>query len=212
MVGVIPVSLVSAIPKVAGGRGGVLPRGIEMSQVRRLLDSCDRRRVAGRRDYVILVLLVRLGLRAGEVAALELDDIDWRQGEITIRGKGDRHERLPLPCDVGEALAAYLRGGRARAPRGCRAVFLVAKAPWGAITSATVRGVVKQACIRAATAQVGPHRLRHTAATEMLRHGATLPEVAEVLRHRRLQTTSRYAKVDQVSLRSLARPWPGATP
>lgn len=206
--GLTPVSLVWAVPAVAGRRGGALPRGLEPATVARLLASCDRRRTVGRRDYAILLLLVRLGLRAGEVAALRLEDVDWRRGEVLIRGKGDRQERLPLPADVGEALAGYLRRRRPR--DGSRALFVRVIAPRGrALRASAVCAVVHDACVRAGIAPVGAHRLRHTAATGMLRAGGSLPEIAEVLRHRRLETTAIYAKVDRAALRALAQHWPG---
>jgi site-specific recombinase XerD len=175
----------------------------------RLLDSCDLGTAVGRRDHAMLTLLVRLGLRAGEVAALELGDFDWRRGEVIIRGKGDRQEPLPLPVDVGEAVSSYLHDARPRVQ--CRRLFLRVRAPLdGELTASCVKEVVRQACRRAGLAPVGAHRLRHTAATELLRAGATLAEVGQVLRHRSLGTTAIYAKVDRTALRELARPWPGA--
>ncbi len=204
--GLISSPLQWAVPGVAGGRGGELPHGLEHAAVARLLASCDRRRTVGRRDYAILLLLVRLGLRAGEVAALQLDDVDWRCGQILIRGKGDRHERLPLPADVGEALVGYLRR---RGRDQCRAVFLRVVAPRGAIRSSAVSGVVREACARAGLPSVGAHTLRHTAATELLRAGASLPEIAQLLRHHTIGATAIYAKVDRAALRPLALPWPG---
>jgi site-specific recombinase XerD len=171
-----------------------------------LLGSCDRRRAIGRRDYAILVLLARLGLRAVEVAALRLEDIDWRAGEIVVRGKGRTEERLPLPCDVGEAIAAYLRRGRPRRPE--REVFLRVNAPLRGLAPEGVSEVVRAASERAGLGSFGAHRLRHTAGTEMLRAGASLPEVAQVLRHRSVATTAIYAKVDHLVLRQLALPWP----
>jgi integrase/recombinase XerD len=172
-----------------------------------LLASCDRSTAMGRRDRAILVLLARLGLRAGEVAGLELDDLDWAAGEISVRGKGDRRERLPLPADVGEALAGYLAGGRPRT--GCRKVFLRLSAPVTGLTVAAVTAVVYRACARAGLPRAGAHRLRHSAASAMLAGGGTLTEVGQVLRHARLQTTAIYAKIDFAALQSLARPWPG---
>lgn len=201
--------LASAVPAAAGWRGGALPRGVEAGQVSRLLRSCDRRTVMGRRDYAILVLLSRLGLRVGEVAALTLDDIDWRHGEIVIRGKGGRRERLPLPADAGQALAGYLSGGRPALAG--RLLFLRVLAPRDGLSPAGIATVVRAACDRAGLPRAGAHRLRHSAASEMLRAGAGLPEVAQVLRHASLATTAIYAKVDRAALRSLARPWPGST-
>jgi integrase/recombinase XerD len=204
--GVIAAPLQWAVPAVAYRRDHGLPRGLSPQAVARLLASCDRRRTVGRRDYAVLLLLCRLGLRAGEVAAIELDDIDWRRGEFQVRGKGARVERLPLPVDVGQAIVSYLR----RRPRSAsRAVFLLARAPYCPLSGHTVSGIVRRACLRAQLEPVHAHRLRHTAATELLRAGGSLPEVAQVLRHRQLATTAIYAKVDRRSLRELARPWPG---
>jgi Site-specific recombinase XerD len=196
-----------AVPGVADRRDRSLPRGLDPAVIARLLASCDRRRTVGRRDYAILLLLVRLGLRAAEVAAIGLEDVDWRQGEILIRGKRDRHDLLPLPVDVGEALVSYLqRRGRDQS----RALFVKVTAPAGPLANYAVRGVVHDACVRAGVPPVGAHRLRHTAATGMLREGASLPEIAQVLRHREIKTTAIYAKVDRARLRPLAKPWPGA--
>lgn len=206
LAGLIGAPLVWAVPGVADLRDRSLPRGVEPAVVARLLASCDRRRTVGRRDYAILLLLVRLGLRVGEVAAIQLDDLDWRRGELLIRAKGNRHDRLPLPVDVGEALVSYLRR---RGRDGCRALFLKVHAPAGALCGNTVCGVVGDACVRAGIPRVGAHRLRHTAATAMLRRGASLAEIAQVLRHREIKTTAIYAKVDRIRLRALAQPWPG---
>jgi integrase/recombinase XerD len=207
--GATPIRLAPAVPSVAGWRGSALPRALDGEQVTRMLASCNRQRAIGRRDYAILLLLMRMGLRAGEVAALELDDVNWRQGEIVIRGKGSRQERLPLPVDVGEALVDYLRHGRPQheGPE----LFMRARAPQAGLSSTGVTEVVHAACDRAGLPQVGAHRLRHTAATEMLRAGAKLSEVGQVLRHRSLTMTAIYAKVDRVALRPLAQPWPGGT-
>jgi integrase/recombinase XerD len=199
--------LASAVPAVAHWGAGSLPRALSPQMVAALLASCDTDTVLGRRDRAILVLLARLGLRAGEVAGLELDDLDWRAGEISVRGKGSRRERLPLPADVGEALVAYLHGGRPRA--GCRKVFLRLNAPVTGLTVSGVTMVVYRACARAGLPRAGAHRLRHSAASAMLAGGGTLAEVGQVLRHVRLETTAIYAKIDQAALRGLARPWPG---
>jgi site-specific recombinase XerD len=205
--GLISVPLAGAVPSVARWSGAGLPRGLTSKQVVALLASCDRRRALGRRDYAILVLLVRLGLRAAEVSALRLDDIDWRLGEIVVRGKGRTEQRMPLPADVGAAVAAYLRRGRPR--RAEREVFLRACAPLRGLTPNGVGEVVRAASERAGLGSFGSHRLRHTAATQMLQAGASLPEVAQVLRHRTIATTVIYAKVDHRALRGLALPWPG---
>jgi integrase/recombinase XerD len=198
--------LASAVPTVAHWGAGSLPRALSPQTVAALLASCDIATLAGCRDRAILVLLARLGLRAGEVAGLELDDVDWAAGEISVRGKGRRRERLPLPADVGEALVAYLHGGRPRA--GCRKVFLRLSAPIEGLTVPAVTAVVYRACARAGLPRAGAHRLRHSAASAMLAGGGTLTEVGQVLRHVRLETTAIYAKIDQAALRGLARPWP----
>ncbi|MDP9073157.1 MAG: tyrosine-type recombinase/integrase [Actinomycetota bacterium] len=155
-----------------------------------------------------MILLVRLGMRRGEVAALGLGDIDWRAGELVIRGKGRREERMPLPAEVGEALAGWLRRGRPQLS--CPNVFTRGRAPVGPLSPAGVSNVVKAASKRAGLAGVNAHRLRHTAATQMLRAGANLTEVGQVLRQRSLLTTAIYAKVDLDALRTVAQPWPGA--
>jgi integrase/recombinase XerD len=190
--GLIGAPLVWAVPGVADLRDRSLPRGVEPRVVSGLLASCDRRRTVGRRDYAILLLLVRLGLRAGEVAAMQLEDLDWRAGEILVRGKGDRHDKLPLPVDVGQALVSYLQR---RGASEFRAVFLRMHAPAGALTRRGVCGVVYDACARAGVAPVGAHQLRHTAATAMLREGATLAEIAQVLRHREIKRGCQFFRV-----------------
>jgi integrase/recombinase XerD len=205
--GATPVSLVSAVPSVAGWRLSALPKGLEPGQLRRLLAACDRRTATGRRDYAIMLLLARLGLRAGEVAHLGLGDIDWRHGEVAIVGKGNRAERLPLPAGVGAAIAAYLRRGRPGTAEG-RSVFVRVHAPHRALTAGGVTMVVFGAAQRAGLPKMHAHRLRHTAATAMLRAGSPLPEVGQVLRHRSPLTTAIYAKVDRDALAVLARPWP----
>ncbi len=206
--GELAVPLATAVPSVASWRLAGLPRALEPAQVRDLLASCDRRRATGRRDFAILMLLVRLGLRAGEIAGLELDDIDWRSGEVAVRGKGDRQERLPLPSDVGEAVAGYLRRGRPPTADG-RSVFVRRRAPHRRLTSTAVSDIVRAAGKRARVGTLSAHRLRHTVATQMLRAGAPLAEIGQVLRHRDPLTTAIYAKVDREALRTLARPWPG---
>lgn len=205
--GLLARPLSGAVPSVAGWRLAGLPRALDPGQVRLLLDSCDRSSVSGMRDFAILVMLVRLGMRRGEVASLRLDDIDWRAGELVVRGKGARVERLPLPADVGEAIARYLRDGR---PPGfvAREVFVRVKAPQRALTAGGVTQVVVSASKRAGIGEVTAHRLRHTVATELLRQGAPLDEIGELLRHRSTLTTAIYAKVDRDRLRELARPWP----
>jgi site-specific recombinase XerD len=207
--GWIAAPLAGAVPSAARWRGAALPRGLTPEQVAALLDSCDRRRSTGRRDYAILILLTRLGLRAIEVAALRLDDINWRAGTLVVRGKGRTEETLPLPSDVGAAITAYLRRGRPRRPE--REVFLRAIAPLRGLSRDGIGEVVRAASERAGLGSFGSHRLRHTAGTGMLRAGASLSEVAQVLRHRSIDTTAIYAKVDYVALRGVAMPWPGAS-
>ncbi|MGO8861149.1 MAG: site-specific integrase [Acidimicrobiales bacterium] len=200
-------SLAEAVPSVANWRLAPLPKALEPDHVRKLLTSCDRRTAVGQRDFAMLTVLVRLGLRAGEVVALELGDIDWRTGEVVIRGKGPRIDRLPLPADVGEAITAWLHQGRKACS--CPNVFTRIRAPRQALSSSGVSAVVAGACQRAGLPVVHAHRLRHTAATEMLRAGSNLDEVGQVLRHQKLLTTSIYAKVDRTTLSALALPWPG---
>lgn len=206
--GMIDRPLVQVVPSVAFWRLQGLPRGLDTDQVRALLESCDTDTATGRRDLAILLLLVRLGMRRGEVACLQLEDIDWRAGELLVRGKGPRVERLPLPADVGEALAAYLREGRPADAR-MRTVFMRVRAPRAAITPPGITQVVVSASKRAGLGEVTPHRLRHTAASELLRRGASLVEIGQLLRHRTELTTTIYAKVDRDRLRELALPWPG---
>ena len=206
--GLIVGDLAAAVPPVAGWRDTALPPTLAASEVAELLSSCDRSQLTGLRDFAILTLLARLGLRSCEVVGLELDDIDWRAGELRVRGKGRSDHRLPLLTDVGEALAAYLRDGRPRAES--RTLFLTCLAPLRGLCPCSVGHVVRRACERTGRDAVGPHRLRHALATEMLRQGATLPQIGQVLRHRDLATTALYAKVDLAGLRSVAQPWPGA--
>jgi integrase len=207
--GVIPSALDGAVPATAGTRMDPLPKSIPDGDLDRLLAGCDRERPRGRRDYAILLLLARLGLRAGEVTAMTLDDIDWRRGELAVRGKGRREEALPLPADIGEAIAAYLRSGR---PEACsRSVFLRCRPPRQGLTSTGVANLVYKACDRAGIARISAHQLRHTAATRMLAAGASLGEVGEVLRQRSAATTAIYARVDRARLAPLARPWPGSS-
>jgi site-specific recombinase XerD len=203
-----PLPLAVAVPPVAGWRDTGVPATITAGEVQRLLEGCDRSGPVGVRDFAILMLVARLGLRSAEVARLQLADIDWRAGLVTVRGKGRRADCLPLPCDVGQALADYLSTGRAATP--LRQVFLACKAPARGIRPDLVSDVTRRACDRAGLPRVGAHRLRHSLATEMLRRGAALVEVSQVLRHRDLATTAIYAKVDFDTLRRVAQPWPGA--
>ena len=208
--GEIAADLSGAVPTVADWRLSSLPKSIEPQQVERLLKTCDRRTATGRRDFAVLLLLARLGLRGGEVAALTLDDLDWEAGQITVRGKGSRRDRLPIPRDVGEALVAYLRDGRPRCTT--RRVFLTSRAPVRQLADQRTVGAIVSRCLARAgiaSAHKGAHLLRHSLAVRMLRGGASLAEIGEILRHRRLDTTAIYAKVDLTALMSLAQPWPG---
>jgi len=204
--GLVSVPLTAAVPAVAGWGLSALPRGLQPEQVRALLAAADIGSRAGLRDRAILTVLARLGLRGAEVAGLELADVDWRAGEIVVRGKGSRVERMPLPAEVGEALAGYLTGARPRCS--ATALFVTARAPYQALTGTCIRAIMGRACARAGLPRLGAHRLRHTLATEMLRAGAPLTEVGQVLRHRSQLSTAVYAKVDHASLRTLAQPWP----
>jgi len=204
--GVTAEDLAGAVPAVAP-QSRSLPRALPAGTVRRLLAGCDRRTAVGRRNFAVLIVLARLGLRAGEVAAIELEDIDWQCGELLVRGKGGRREILPVPVDVGEALAGYLQRGRPRVA--CRRLFLRVNAPSGALSPAGVSNVVRSACRRCGLPVVCAHRLRHTAATETLRAGASLEEIGQLLRQQSTFTTAIYARVDRDNLRELALPWPG---
>jgi len=206
--GIIGAPLAGAVPSPAGWMLTGLPKALEAVQVAAMLASCDLRTATGRRDRAILLLLARIGLRAGEVAALGLDDIDWRRGELTVCGKRGRRDRLPLPADVGQAIVAYLRDGR---PENAldRAVFIRAQAPRRALTYLGITEIVSIAARRAGIpGRVHAHRLRHSAATAMLRGGGSLTEIGQTLRHVRPLTTAIYAKVNVEALRPLARPWP----
>lgn len=205
--GLVAVDLSPAALLVRGRRRSSLPKAISRTDAKALLGSCDRRSAIGRRDYAVIVTLLRLGLRRGELARLTLDDIDWRAGELVVRGKG-REDRLPLPADVGAAIAAYLKRGRPASDR--REVFLRDRAPYAPIASGTVASTVRRACRRAGIPEVGSHRLRHTAACEMVSAGVPIVRIGQVLRHQSLQTTAIYARVDVEQLRELAAPWPTA--
>ncbi len=204
------LDLAAAVPIVANWAMSSIPRAIGADQVRQLLASIDRRTTIGRRDYAIVLLLARLGLRSGEVAFLELEDIDWGVGQVSVRGKRHQRTALPLPADVGAAIAAYLRDGRPRSTS--RRVFLRSKAPIRGFLSQCGIGSVIQHALQRAGIQAptkGTHQFRHALATQMLRHGASLTEIGELLRHRNPQTTTIYAKVGLTALRTLALPWPG---
>ena len=209
--GELQADLAASVPTVANWRLSTVPKFLTPKEVERVLKACNRYTAVGRRDYAILLLLARLGLRAGEVVALQLEDINWRAGEILIRGKGLLHDRMPLPADVGEALASYLR--RDRPPCQTRRVFVCTRAPRrGFAGPSTLTTIVRRALERANLHPEfkGAHLLRHSLATSMLRSGATMGEIAEILRHRALNTTEIYAKVDFEGLRALAHPWPMA--
>jgi site-specific recombinase XerD len=201
--------LAAAVPTVPQWRLAELPKYIAPDEVERVVRACDRDSPAAARDRAILLLLARLGLRAGEVLTLELDDVDWRAGELKVRGKGGRHDRLPLPADVGKAIAGYLR--HHRPPCTTRRLFVLSKAPHRGFAHATSLSTIVRRAINRAGLHVpfkGAHVLRHSLATGMLRSGASMDEVGEVLRHRAAPTTALYAKVDVQGLRSLAMPWP----
>ena len=209
--GEIARNLADAVPSVSNRHAAVVPKYLESQEVEALLKSCDLDSPIGRRDYAILLLLARLGLRAGEVVHLVLDDIDWQTGELIVRGKSARHGRLPIPHDVGEAVASYLRQDRPCCSS--RRVFLCMKAPvQGIASSATICDVVRNALKRAGLNPdfKGSHLLRHSLATHMLRKGSSLAEIGEILRHQLPSSTEIYAKVDLVALRALAQPWKGA--
>jgi site-specific recombinase XerD len=207
--GKLQADLAASVPTVADWRLSTVPKYLTPEEVERLLKACNPHTAIGRRDYAILLLLARLGLRSGEVMALQLDDLNWRAGEILVRGKGLFHDRLPLPLEVGEALTAYIQRGRPTCPT--RRVFVCMRAPHRELGGpSTMTTIVRRALVRADLhpALKGPHLLRHSLATSLLRAGATLGEIGEVLRHRFASTTEIYAKVDFEGLRSLAHPWP----
>ena len=201
--------LAVSIPPVAGWRDTTLPATLSRSQVEAIVAAHDTTTVTGRRNYAIVLVLARLGLRAAEVGALQLEDLDWRAGQLTVRGKARRDDSLPLPADVGEAIAAYLSDGRPETP--CRAVFITRFAPLKGLAPGSVSTLVYQASRRAGIdPPVCSHRLRHALATDMLAAGVRLPDIGQVLRHRDLATTAVYAKVDHDALRELAVAWPQA--
>lgn len=208
--GWLATDMSSHIPAPAVWSQSSIPRSLQDDQVLRTLAQCDRATPSGCRDYAIILLLARLGLRAGEVVALQLEDIDWYAGELLVRNGQTRFDRLPLPHEVGQALAQYLSEARPRCSS--RHVFLRAQAPLQGFSSGTaVAAIVRRALQRAGidAPSKGAHVLRHTLATRLLREGSSLPEIGEVLRHRRQQTTTIYAKVDFPSLRAIAPTWPG---
>jgi site-specific recombinase XerD len=206
----IIADLASCVPTVANWQLSTLPKFLQPEQVQDVLEHCDRQSSVGRRNYAILLLLARLGFRACEVVALQLEDIGWESGYINIRGKGGQLARFPLPQDVGESIALYLQNGRPRCST--RRVFVRHKAPiFGFANSSTISSIVRRALEHAGinSHRKGAHLFRHTLATEMLRQGASLAEIGELLRHHSPNTTMIYAKVDVTALRALAQPWPG---
>jgi site-specific recombinase XerD len=200
--------LSESIPPVAGWHDTAIPPLLSRKDVEALVNSCDRSTAAGLRDYAMLMLLARLGLRSIEVSRLELSDIDWRAGEIRIRGKARRTDRMPLPVEVGDALSTYMIEGRRRTQD--RHVFLTLRAPIRSVRADLLGDVVGRACVRAGLPAVGAHRLRHALATALLSDGVPLLDISAVLRHQDLATTALYAKVDFGSLQQVAQPWPGA--
>jgi len=209
--GLNPVSLAGCVPSIRQWKLANLPTYLSAEQVQKVLDGCDRTSVIGRRDYAILMMLAKLGLRANEVSTLTLDDIDWRSTEMRLCAKGRQRARMPIPPDVGAAVVAYLRDGRPKSS--CRRLFLRTPAPRVGFTSnSTVTTIAKNALERAGIrgfAHQGAHLFRHSLATELLRSGATLSEIGQLLRHRSHDTTRIYAKVDIDTLRTLSLPWPG---
>ncbi len=207
--GFVTGDLATAVPTVPRWQLSTAPKGIPPESVQRILDACEWCTRSGRRDYAVLLLLARLGLRAGEVTQLTLDDVHWEAGELLVRGKGLQHDRLPLPADVGQALVQYLRRDRPRCAS--RRLFLGAYAPLRGFGRGAVSAIVERAIRRAGleTPSTGAHLLRHSLATNLLRRGGSLAEIGEILRHRTPQTTLIYAKVDVEGLRAVAPPWPG---
>jgi integrase/recombinase XerD len=197
--------LAGSVPPIAAWKLAGLPARLDASAVAAVMGACDRNSITGSRDYAVLILLARLGLRAHEVAGLELDDIRWRAGTVVLRRKGGRSEELPLPADAGQALADYLL---IRPAVSCRAVFLSAVAPWRPLTRSAVTSLARRHCAAAGIGSGGAHRLRHTLASDLLAAGASLAEIGLVLGHRSPFVTSIYAKVDRAALALLVRPWP----
>jgi site-specific recombinase XerD len=204
--GLIATPLAQATPWLARGRVSSLPRMVPPGAAGLLLASFDRSTLIGARDFAMVTVFARLGLRVGELVEIELGDIDWRRGELLVRSKGGWRDPLPLPVDVGDALAAYLSARGRDAIR--REVFLRVRPPWGPLTPTAVRAVVRRACARVGLPDVCTHRLRHSVAADLLRAGAGLHEIGQVLRHRELASTALYARVDHTALAAVAQPWP----
>ena len=208
--GEITTDLAACVPRVANWSNSALPRFLQPGQVQQVLDHCDRRSAVGLRNYAILLLLARLGLRACEIVAMTLDDIDWEAGHLMVRGKGGHQAQMPLPMEVGRAIAVYLRKGRPNCAS--RRVFIRDHAPRvGFANSAAVSTLVQRALADAGvdSPHTGAYVFRHSLATEMLRQGASLGEIGQLLRHAHPDTTRIYAKVDVQALRPLALRWPG---
>ena len=206
--GDVTINLSAAVPSVANWSMASIPRSIAPDHLRRVLASCNRRSAVGSRDYAILLLLAQLGLRAGAIVALGLDDVDWQAATLRVRGKGGHAHILPLPVEVGEAIAGYLKIRRPISTD--RRLFLRSRAPIQGFKS-SVLSVVRHALTRAGidSPSKGAHQFRHALASEMLRRGASLPEIGQILDHRNPETTAIYAKVDLASLHTLALAWPG---
>jgi site-specific recombinase XerD len=202
--------LAASLPRVAAPRASHLPRSLKPEEIERLIGATRSADAVGRRNHAMMLLLARLGLRAPEVIAIQLDDIDWRAGTILIRGKGKWHDRMPLPEDAGKAIVDYIRNGR----RGTsRTLFVSNKVPFRPFVDATILNIVLRAAFKDTGLDppqkyIGSHLLRHSLATDMLRKGASLDEIGDVLRHRSRASTAIYAKHDIEGLRSIAQPWP----
>ena len=209
--GLNPRALADCVPSMRRWKLASLPTFLAAAQVQRALDGCDRATPLGRRDYAILMMLAKLGLRAGEVATLTLDDIDWRASEMLVHAKGRQRARMPIPPDVGAAIVAYLRNGRPKSS--CRRLFIRTLAPHvGFASGCAVTMIARTALDRVGIegcAHRGAHIFRHSLATELLRSGATLTEIGQLLRHESHDTTRIYAKIDIEALRTLSLPWPG---
>jgi len=209
--GLVKVDLSVAVPSTRTWRMQSVPGYLTVQQVSRVLRKIDRSTAFGRRDFAILPLLARLGLRANEIATMSLDDIDWQTGQLRVRGKGRRRSQMPLPAEVGSALADYLQNGRPVSSNS-RRVFLRELAPHiGFSTASNVSVIAKCALIRAGihVPRLGSHLFRHSLATHLLRAGATLMDIGQVLRHEVADTTRIYAKVDVTALRAIGLRWPG---
>ncbi len=207
-------ALEGAVPRIASWRLATLPRYLQAEDVERVIASCDSTRPIGLRDRAILLLLARLGLRAGDVCGLDFADIDWREGSVRVSGKSRRYTRLPLPQEAGDAVLAYIEKGRPAEPLSSGSLFVRHKTPCGPLRPVTISGIVRLALIRAGidAPSYGAHLLRHSAATQMLRQGISMEQIKAILRHASLETTAIYAKVDTTALSTIAQPWPEEVP